>query len=239
MSNSTFSTLLTSPHNPFSQNAVKFGEEGNNSPYGIRQIGTQQYLPIQAKRQLTPLDQAEVQRGLSQWFPNIFQSYATPLYKMLASPFKSSLLSGLVAGGAAALYAGLSRLGGGTIALVGGGAALLVGIISYFSRQQANDNVLDLMQRLPEGATKRDMLSDPVYQKDLDRRAMAAGGYGGGGDLSTLLIAQSLMGGHYGGIGHANSFRNVSYGGGSRSLSRPSYSRPISVRPTVIRSSRR
>lgn len=226
---STMSTLLTSCHNPFSHNAVKFGDDGNNSPYGIRQIGTQQYLPIQAKRQLTQLDHAEVQRGLSQWWPTVFQSYATPLYKMLASPVKSGLLGGLFAGGLTGLYMGIMKAGGKATAIMAGGLALLTGVISYFGRQQSNENVLDLMQRLPEGATKRDMLSDPVYQKDLDRRAMAAGGYGGGGDLSTLLIAQSIMGG----IGHANSFRNVSYGGGSRSISRPSY------RPSVSRSSRR
>lgn len=211
---------LTHP-NPFKSSAVRFGAENNTLPYGIRQIGTQQFLPIQAKRQLTSLDQAEVKRGLSQWWPTVFQSYATPLYKMLASPFKSGIIGGLLAGVATGIYTGLMRASGGATILITAGAALLVGAISYFSRQQSNENVLDLMQRLPEGSTKRDMLSDPVYQKDLDRRAMAAGSYGGGGDLTTFLIAQSLLNG----MGHANSFRNTSYGG--------------SRRPVVIRSSRR
>ncbi|MFN8614459.1 MAG: hypothetical protein U0003_00900 [Vampirovibrionales bacterium] len=174
----------------------------NPNPYGIRQIGTQQYLPIQAKRQLTQLDQAEVQRGLNQWWPTVFQSYATPLHNMLASPAKSGIIGGLIGGGIAGLYAAFLRkasvLGTVTkrnpwVALGVGAVALGMGAISYFTRQQTNENVLDLMQRLPEGATKRDMLSDPVYQKDLDRQAMLAGSHSFGGDLATVMIAQSLL----------------------------------------------
>ena len=74
-------------------------------------------------------------------------------------------------GTGSAIGAGIGGLG------LGGLAALL----TYFGRKQRNEDVEDLMSRLPEGATRREMLSDPVYQRDLDRAHMAMmGGRSGG-----------------------------------------------------------
>ena len=76
-----------------------------------------------------------------------------------------------ILGGMGAMMQGMRHAAGfGGLAL---GAAF--GAFSgYFGRRQANENILDLMRRLPEGATRRDMLSDPVYQQELTRRAMRA-----------------------------------------------------------------
>lgn len=50
---------------------------------------------------------------------------------------------------------------------------LLFGTLGFINRRQSNENILDLMSRLPEASTKRDLLSDPVYQADLQRKAAA------------------------------------------------------------------
>ena len=60
-------------------------------------------------------------------------------------------------------------------ALIG---ALLAGLPSYFSRKAKNEDIKDLMTRMPRGATKRDMLTDPAYQADLMRQSMQGGGGG-------------------------------------------------------------
>jgi hypothetical protein len=44
--------------------------------------------------------------------------------------------------------------------------------VTYLQRQAKNEGVVDLMKRLPEGGTKRDLLSDPAMQADRQRDAM-------------------------------------------------------------------
>jgi hypothetical protein len=154
-------------------------------------MGVQKYLPIQEKRDLAPVESQAVQQGLSQWFPKLFPSYGTPVVELLASPAKSAILGG----GIMALATGaLGFLQGAkcnkTAALFALGGAALGGIMSYFSRQQSNENILDLMKRLPSGATKRDLLSDPAYQADLNRQAMMMGNRG---DFSSGLLAGALV----------------------------------------------
>jgi hypothetical protein len=65
--------------------------------------------------------------------------------------------------------------------------ALLGGFSSFAKRKRENGDILDILQRMPSGATKRDLLSDPVYQRDLDRRAA-----GNGNGLDTFLTASLL-----------------------------------------------
>ena len=160
------------------------------SPYGIRNYGVQNYLPIAETRPLATEERAEVQRGLSRWWPKIGAGYATPMSELLASPTKSGILNAGLLGALGSLF-GLTARHSGIAAIGGGIGAILGGITGFINRRQQNENIIDLMRRFPEGATKRDMLSDPVYQSDLNRSAMAHSG--GGGDLLTgALLASSF-----------------------------------------------
>lgn len=157
----------------------------NQTPqvYGIQNYGVQRYLPIAERRPLTLQEKDEVRKGLSRWWPKIGAGYSTSIPQMLASPIKNSLLVGGFGGSAAGLLAMAERTSvkrfGAIGALIG---ASLCGIGNYIRRKRQNEIMIDLMQRLPEGATKRDLLSDPAYQEDLKRASIT--GEGVGKDLS-------------------------------------------------------
>lgn len=140
------------------------------SPYkGMGSLAFQQYAPIAKRRNFSPAEQNEVAMGESKVIPKIWQSYETPMYQLLSSPAKAGLMSsvpGALAGSALGYMAG-GRQGAG-IGAVGGGA--LTGFLGYFTRRQHNENIKELMRRLPPHATKRDMLSDPAYQADVERQ---------------------------------------------------------------------
>lgn len=140
------------------------------SPYkGMGSLAFQQFAPIAKRRNFSPAEQEDIAAGESKIIPKIWQSYETPMYQLLASPAKTGIMSsvpGALAGGALGYLAG-GREGAG-IGAVGGGA--LTGFLGYFSRRQRNENIKELMRRLPPHATKRDMLSDPAYQADVERQ---------------------------------------------------------------------
>ena len=157
-------------------------------PYGMDSMAVQQYAPIHNKRELSSEEQKDVDQGQSQWLPKIFQSYATPLPQMMASPGRQAILAGL-AGGLGGAYGG--GMIGGALGSPGVGAAIggvglggLSALMQYMNRNAENENILDIMKRLPRGATKRDYLADPAVQADANRDAlssaaeMAAGGMG-------------------------------------------------------------
>lgn len=141
--------------------------------YNIQNFGTQQYLPVQNVRDFSPQEAASIRSRESRLLPKIWQSYGTPIPELLANPGKQGL-AGALAGGltgasAGALLGGSAHAGKG--ALVGGGlGASLLGSLAYFSRRKQNEDIKELMRRLPQGATKRDMFSDPAYQADINRR---------------------------------------------------------------------
>lgn len=138
---------------------------------GIPQMGVQSYLPTGEKRDsFSPEEQKDINRGLSQWWPALFASYGTPVWALLANPAKSAFVSSLFGAGIVGTIAAVKGRFGVGAGLLTAGVGLVAGTLSYYTRRQQNDNVLDLMKRLPPGATKRDMESDPVYQADLNRK---------------------------------------------------------------------
>ena len=155
---------------------------------GLQNHGIQRFLPIASRRPFTPQEQSAVAQGLKQWWPKIGAGYITPIPKLLASPLKSSVVSGGLGGAFSSVM-----LKGEEEALTHANAplaalgALLFGTLGFISRRQSNENILDLMRRLPAGATKRDLLSDPVYQADLQRKAVARRS-GASFDLVDLLF---------------------------------------------------
>jgi hypothetical protein len=163
-------------------------------PYGAQNVGFQEYLPVQDQRELSETEKKRIEKAQSNWFPKIFESYQTPLPQMMSSPGRAAILAGLLGGTAGAGMGGLAGaafgseagrpgLGAGIGAGLGGlGLGGLTALTAYFGRRQENEDLEDLMTRLPEGATKRDMLSDPVVQKDLERQIfMRSRNFGGGG----------------------------------------------------------
>lgn len=145
------------------------------SDYDATQLALQQYLPARARRKLTDDEQAAIEKETSHLLPRIFKSYGTPLPEMMASPSKQALLAALLLGGAGALGGGMlgSGIGGARGAGIGAGlgglgAGTLAALTAYFSRKAENEGIREMMTRLPEGATRRDYLSDPAVQKDRD-----------------------------------------------------------------------
>ena len=146
------------------------------------------YTPVGARRDFDPAEKQEVEEGLSSWWPQIFQSYGTPAHRLLASPGKQALLYGLLGAVPGAL--GGAALGGamtnsppaspGAAPLVGAGVGALgtgglTALLGYLMRDQSNEGWLELMRRTPQHSpTKRDLLSDPVYQAEEDRNTMLA-----------------------------------------------------------------
>jgi hypothetical protein len=151
--------------------------------YGLKNVAIQENLPISEKRKPTEEDERLIRLGESRWLPRIFSSYGTPANELLSSPGKGALLHGLrgaiigsitgAAAGSAIPDTKPSNILGG--ALVGGGLGLGAGgLVGYMSRKAKNEGIKDLMLRFPHGATKRDLLSDPVYNRDESDRKLQA-----------------------------------------------------------------
>lgn len=136
------------------------------------QLAAQRYMPIGKRREFSPEETSEIGSAESRVLPTLFPSLASPAHSGMYSPLSSAALSGLLGagigglGGAAVsqnnpLAAAIGALGGGTIG----------GIYGYLKRRQANDSIREMLRRLPEGATMRDLESDPVRQAEKDRAA--------------------------------------------------------------------
>jgi len=165
---------------------------------GIKNYGMQQYLPIMDKRDLEKPEDKSVDKNLHNWWPKIGAGYATPIPELMASPGKSAILSGLgtaLIGGLGGLMIARHSVGLALGGLIGGAIGAVGGFIN---RRQQNENLTEIMKHLPPEATKRDLLSDPVYQKD--RELAATKSTGGGGDIFTGMMMASMMNGLGGGF---------------------------------------
>jgi len=158
---------IDSEYNKKKEKKAGSGYGGNAS------VNSQHYSPQMSKRKLTEDEQSAVSEGENRWLPTMFQNYGTPVSEMMASPLKMSLLTGVPVG---LIVAGLAARGNmsptaaGQPALTGLAAGLGGGLGMYWHQQSRNTGLKELMTRLPEGATKRDLLADPAYQADLDRK---------------------------------------------------------------------
>tara|TARA_R110002020_G_scaffold276042_2_gene491232 strand:- start:359 stop:1624 length:1266 start_codon:yes stop_codon:yes gene_type:complete len=183
--------------NQVANEAAKFpvAKQAAANSYPLKNVGVQQFAPLDATREFSDREKKDISEEKSHMFPKIFKSYKTPITELLSSPGKQSILAALLGGGAGALGGAVlgNEVGAGPAgAAVGGlGVGGLSALLTYFGRKQRNEDVEDLMSRLPEGATRRDMLADPVYQRDLDRQHMAVQGTRSGGDAALLAAALS------------------------------------------------
>lgn len=162
----------------FAANALikESADETHKKPYDTPQMGMQQFLPINERREFNPDEQKRIEKGKSRWIPRIFTSYGTDPAETMASPTKQGLLTALLGAGAGGLAgARLGSVGGnlesaGIGGLIGAGVGGLAGGLGgMWGREAKNESIEELMRRLPPGARMRDIMSDPVYQRDTDR----------------------------------------------------------------------
>ena len=75
-----------------------------------------------------------------------------------------------------------------TIGAVVTGLAAIAGFVGgFFSQRNQNENVQDMMHRLPKGSTYRDMLSDNVYNNQSQISSS-------GSNLTNPLLAGMIAG---------------------------------------------
>lgn len=147
--------------------------------YGNNSINVQNYTPISQKRQLSQNELNEISDAKGNLLPKLFASNGDQISSQISNPLLSTLGGGLLGGGLLGGYGALLGkefgpeygLAGG---LIGGGLGLLGGgTLSYFLKNQKNNNYIDSISRLPEGQTTlRDMKADPVYQQEQNRLSM-------------------------------------------------------------------
>lgn len=173
----------------------------NNAMYGIQQLGIQNHLPVNKERQLTEKERDKIEEAQRKnWLPGLTRNLGSDPTDYMANPLKvgivKSLISGAFLGG---LGVFIGRMMGhsddlievaGSIdkakvaiknlknrnrkigLLIGIGFGLLGGIGAALKQARKNGSYEHLMARFPEGATMRDLLSDPALQASLDRHAM-------------------------------------------------------------------
>lgn len=169
---------------------------------GYQGLAMQQYAPIHARRELSPNEEGEVEREQGKWLRAPFASDSAPISRKMADPLKRALIASLffaVPGGVAGALAG-KKLGGGLGAMAAAGSAGaaatggLGGLLTYMVNDRTNEDLKEMMRRLPEGARIRDMKSDPVYQKERDRATqMAAARLQGAQSAALRGVMRSLI----------------------------------------------
>jgi hypothetical protein len=138
-------------------------------------VDNQSFLPVGERRNLTAAEEQEIAEAQSKILPKIFDTYADKITEDMSSPMWSGVGAGTLGAGlggilGAGLGSALGPLGFGGGGLLGASiGGLGAGALGYWGRDAENQKLLELMRRLPEGAVRRDMLSDSVYQRDQDR----------------------------------------------------------------------
>lgn len=170
----------------------------SGKPYGIQSIAIRDDLPIAEQRQLSEQEQKKIQEGMESWWPKISPGFNSKPSELLADPGKVGVIQGAGLGALATGITGalLSANGftageGFLTALIGIGSGVLGFMGGLFTQRQKNENVVDMMKRLPEGATLRDMMADPLYREQL-RPTYTQGDSGWGSTLNTVLLASAL-----------------------------------------------
>ena len=154
---------------------------------------------LSAERTLSPKEEAVLAAAQTRWMPTLYPVYSTPLVDLLASPLKYTLLRTVPVLAIVGLYVWYTtRHGKGvssslTLLLSVIGVFALIFIVGmYIQQYRRNNNIVDMLRRLPRGATYYDYLKSPVVQGDMNRRALRSG--------STAVAAGSggLLGGMWG-----------------------------------------
>lgn len=145
---------------------------------GYMPVAHQSYMGQYKRRDgLNEADQALMARGQKRIIPKIFKSDSDHPSVDMQDP---RWAAGFTGAGTGILGAGVGAAAGGIAggdessaaagAAIGGVTAGLIGaLVGYHKRQAKNNDIEDAVRRLPDGATRRDMKADPVYQAERDR----------------------------------------------------------------------
>lgn len=147
-------------------------------------LNQQTRLPLGGRRELTPEEKLDIERHRARVLPHLFPSWGDKPEVEMYSPITSGVLgagtgalvsaipTALTSGIAAAFNASNSNRSGfekGLVNLLGLSPLILGtglgGLLGYKGRESANDTIEDIKRRFPEGATRRDVMSDPLYEK--------------------------------------------------------------------------
>jgi hypothetical protein len=154
---------------------------------------------LSKERTLSTKEKTVIAAAQTRWMPTLYPVYSTPLIDLLASPLKYTLLRAVPVLAITGLYLWYITRGGqgpnSSLAMllsVVGVFALIFLAGMYVQQYRRNNNIKDMLRRLPRGATYYDYLQSPVVQGDMNRRALSSG--------STAVAAGSggLLGGMWG-----------------------------------------
>lgn len=154
---------------------------------------------LNKERTLSPKEASAIAAAQTRWMPTIYPVYSTPLIDLLASPLKYTLLRAVPPLAIAGLYLWYTtRRGQGansSLAMmlsVVGVFTLIFLVGMYVQQYRRNNNIMDMLRRLPRGATYYDYLQSPVVQGDMNRRALSSG------STAVAVGSGGLLGGMWG-----------------------------------------
>jgi hypothetical protein len=128
-------------------------------------------------RQLTANEQSQIMIESDAWYPTLFTTYGTPAVKMLANPIKVAIVHTVIYAIVASLYIKFMNVTKNrTNILIAVVIGLIVAGVSYYRQYMTNGNVIGLLPKLPENATKFDYLNNYAVQGDLYRGSGSTGG---------------------------------------------------------------
>lgn len=133
-------------------------------------LAQQNFLPVSKRRKLSDEEIAFIEQEKSKWIPKIFKSMGDHPAVDMHSPVAAAILQGLI-GAALGGFAGHALTHNpknpnesSPGAYIGAGlGGLLGGALGYFNTDAKNETIMDMISRIPEGGTRRDVLADPVY----------------------------------------------------------------------------
>ncbi len=158
----------------------------------------------QKVREFSDAEQKDIQKGLNQTIPKLFADYSTPLPQLLVSPLKNTLLKATVQFVLLALFLKYTKTTFKSVlnmlsvknALNNPLRTLLIvlfflsPLLNYVKKVRSNNNILESMKRLPEGATKMDYVSQTAVMSNRLRGGRGSGFTGGflGGMLGGSMM---------------------------------------------------
>ncbi len=158
----------------------------------------------QKVREFSDAEQKDIQKGLNQTIPKLFADYSTPLPQLLVSPLKNTLLKATVQFVLLALFLKYTKTTFKSVlnmlsvknALNNPLRTLLIvlfflsPLLNYVKKLRSNNNILESMKRLPEGATKMDYVSQTAVMSNRLRGGRGSGFTGGflGGMLGGSMM---------------------------------------------------
>lgn len=137
-------------------------------------------------RELTPKENKEIQKNLQNFIPKLFSDYSTPLPQLLASPVKNTLLKLVIA--LPILYLNHKYNPDKFYYYVINISVISIVLFNVYRRHKTNQNIIESMKRLPEGATKMDYVSQTAIMSN--RLGRSRGGLFLGAGLGSSILGK-------------------------------------------------